>query len=109
MGISKNSRGVVFCFLIASVLVPGLARADGQQEWCAGQVKTAVETQATTDYPGRAVLALVPPFKYDGGFVQTLRVPVADAGNLQTMIAVYTVSIDEVCTVEIQGHQSAQQ
>jgi hypothetical protein len=86
--------------VVLGLLAAAVAQADGT---CSDTVEKAVANQATIDFPNEALSVLVPIFTFDGGRVQSLDVPVQNSSN-QT-VATYGVTIDEVCSVQLQGQE----
>jgi hypothetical protein len=80
-----------------------LTAASAHADWCSDSVEKAVANQANIDFPNQALTVEVPTFTFDGGRVQSLDVPVQNSAD-QT-VATYGMTIDEVCSVELQGQE----
>lgn len=95
-------------YLVTSLLgvlylpLSGIAHAD----WCSDSVRQTVEQKTNADHhqdgltAQGALVALLPPISFTGGFVQTFDVPMLDPMN--AVATVYHVLIDESCDVRVQ-------
>jgi hypothetical protein len=99
--VSSGSRKQDFMNKPSLIVVLGLLVATAAHaDWCSDSVKEAVAGQAQIDFPNHV---LVPTFTFDGGRVQSLDVPVQN--DAKQTVATYGVTIDEVCSVQIQGQE----
>jgi hypothetical protein len=86
-----------------SILAANLASADSKT--CQNQVVNAVQIRVAIDYPGQNLTVLPPDMqRWDGGEEKSLSVNVT--GETDQIEVVYTVTIDEVCSIQIQGRQT---
>jgi len=84
------------------MLAGHLALADNS---CQNHIIEVVQAQAKVDFPGQSLTVTAPDMQgYDGGEEKSIDVTVVRTENASIVVSTYGVTIDEVCSVEIQRH-----
>jgi hypothetical protein len=101
----------IFLSSVLSILFVGVAHASvaanpADLVRCQGNVIAAVDAQSKIDFPGLTLSIFVKPDLqgWNGGFeIGDINAIVTEGDITPKMVAVYTLSIDEVCSTSIQG------